>query len=170
MIRTSIRRISNKAIPYEPVPKNKYNQVRSQFNFKPDPTPGLVHNPPAAIVNPSMQIPKMFLPANDPRRNLETKRGFSKEIIDLMPIVDEAKFVPRAPYTQETAEQIRELRDSDPDNWTLHKLARRFKLNISSIGTIIGKQGTSVRNPVKEMSARSFEKARREKLWHTNQY
>lgn len=87
MIRTSIRRVSTKSIPYEPIPKNKYNQVRSAYNFKPAKNDGFVYSPPAAIIKPQMITPYIFLPENDPRRELAKQHRIDPKIVAEMPII-----------------------------------------------------------------------------------
>ncbi|KAK6893805.1 U6 snRNA-associated Sm-like protein LSm7 [Candida tropicalis] len=107
MFRTTIRRVSTKSIPYEPIPKNKYNQNRSVFNFKPVPTEGLVYNPPAAIVKPYMQTPYVFLPPNDPRREFAKQNCIDPSIVKEMPVIREFKAAHQREYNQQQDRRYR---------------------------------------------------------------
>ncbi|EGW32167.1 mitochondrial ribosomal protein MRPL20p [Spathaspora passalidarum NRRL Y-27907] len=170
MIRTSIRRISNKSIPYEPVPKNKYNAQRSQFNFKPQKTSGLVHNPPAAIIKPYMQTPNIFLPANDPRRHFNTapSQNFTQQDLEYMPVLKEYKPQGQRDYsiTAETIDAIKKLKESDPENWTLSKLSKEFNIEARKLVHFLRPDKKEKISEHKILS----ERARRKELWLRNEY
>ncbi|RLV90492.1 hypothetical protein JA1_004524 [Spathaspora sp. JA1] len=168
MIRTSIRRISNKSIPYEPIPKNKYNAKRSQFNFKPQKSQGLVHNPPAAIIKPFMQTPNIFLPPNDPRRQISTgpSQNFTQQDLEYMPVLREYKPKGERDYsiTAETITAIKNLRASDPLNWPITKLSKEFKIDVKKLSHFL-------REPTKSNEDQILsEKAKRKQLWLRNEY
>ncbi|KAK6881486.1 U6 snRNA-associated Sm-like protein LSm7 [Candida tropicalis] len=132
MFRTTIRRVSTKSIPYEPIPKNKYNQNRSVFNFKPVPTEGLVYNPPAAIVKPYMQTPYIFLPPNDPRREFAKQNCIDPSIVKEMPVIREFKAAHQREYnvTAETITKIKQLIKEDPERWTSKAISKEFNIEL----------------------------------------
>ncbi|KAI3403317.2 FUR1 [Candida oxycetoniae] len=140
MIRSSIRRLHNvsrgsETIPYVPVPKNKYNIKRSAFNFKPQAQPGLIYNPPAAIINPSMQTPYIFLPQNDPRRELAKANRIPDEIIADMPIIRQFKAPNEREYSisRETVEEMKKLAAQDPERWDLKALSKKFNIEMRKL-------------------------------------
>ncbi|CAL1207887.1 unnamed protein product [Candida parapsilosis] len=137
MIRSSIRKVhhASKEIPYQAVPRGKYNPKRSAFNFKPKPIDGLVHNPPAAIINPSMQTPYIFLPPNDPRRELAKQYRLSEDVVADMPVIRAFKAPHEREYTvtKEVVDQIKQLRNEDPERWNLKELSKKFDIELSKL-------------------------------------
>lgn len=135
MIRTSIRRYSAKNIPFEAVPKNRYNQSRSAFNFKPKATPGLVHNPSHAIFQPSQRTPRAFLPPSDPRLQLQDAQSLTREDVEECPLIYNAT---KREYdlTPEIVSEIVELRTQDPATWTVGKLAKKFGIEQHKVNVL----------------------------------
>ncbi|CAK9441743.1 mitochondrial 54S ribosomal protein mL58 [Lodderomyces beijingensis] len=140
MLRSTVRTLHHapkQSIPYVPVPVNKYNAKRSGFNFKPAKTSGLVYNPPAAIVKPSMQTPYLFLPPHDPRRELAKQRSqsISPQVVADMPIIRQFKAPHQREYTitAETVVEMKKLRAENPREWTLRALSKKFNVELEKL-------------------------------------
>ncbi|KAK6457973.1 mitochondrial ribosomal protein subunit L20-domain-containing protein [Scheffersomyces xylosifermentans] len=178
MLRNFIRRSSTSAsIPFEPVPINRYNQVRSQFNFKPKKTQGLIHNPASAIHRPSIKTPRAFLPESDPRRKLNTGPVFTKEQLQDYPIITAYKPQNERDYsvTPEIARKIIELRNEDPKTWTVTKLSKEFGLSIQKVNVFTGILDEHLKTKeVSELTDRQKkrinEKKKRVELWLRNEF
>lgn len=129
-------------VSYESVPKNKYNAKRSAFNFKPNPSQGLVYNPPASA--PSVKkTPKAFLPPHDPRINVlaHTYKVYSQEELQNMPLI--VGYGQNKDYSvdAETALKIQKLRSEDPERWTISKLAKEFDVAQKTVNVIAASNG-----------------------------
>ncbi|EDK45658.1 hypothetical protein PP707_06195 [Acetobacter pasteurianus] len=124
-----------KSIPYQPVPQNRFNPKRSAFNFKPKYTSGLVHNPPSAILQPSVQTPYLFLPPNDPRREMAKANRISPSIIQDMPIIREYRAPLQRDYsiTAETVQKLKQLYAEDPVRWNLKALSKEFNIDMTRL-------------------------------------
>ena len=168
MFRTTIRRVSTKSIPYEPIPKNKYNQNRSVFNFKPVPTEGLVYNPPAAIVKPYMQTPYVFLPPNDPRREFAKQNCIDPSIVKEMPVIREFKAAHQREYnvTAETITKIKQLIKEDPERWTLKAISKEFNIELVKLHYFLrGELEKKLKPQPKVISKRLLDRQKRRELW-----
>ncbi|KAI5956409.1 hypothetical protein KGF54_000884 [Candida jiufengensis] len=176
MIRQSIRRIHNslKDIPYEPIPKNKYNSKRSGFNFKPKTQEGLVYNPPAAIIKPSMQTPYIFLPPNDPRRELAKQQKISHDIILDMPIIRQFKASNEREYniTSETIEKIKALRSEDPQKWNFKELSKKFNIELPKLVYFFKTELSKQKKFKNEINVPKFitDRQKRKQMWMRNEY
>lgn len=137
MLKTFIRKSSS--LPYEPVPINTYNQVRSAFNIKPKRTQGIVYNPPAAISKPSIKTANAFLPNNDPRKT--SKVLFTKDELLKYPVINSYQAQQDRLYdvSSETVKEIAELRRSDPKEWTVGKLLKKFNIPANKVNVFSGK-------------------------------
>lgn len=173
MFRTTIRRVSTKSIPHEPVPKNKYNQNRSVYNFKPVPTEGLVYNPPSAIVKPYMQTPYIFLPPNDPRREFAKQSRIDPVIVKEMPIIREFKAADQKEYnvTAETINKIKQLKQEEPARWTLEAISKEFNIELAKLHYFFrGESKKQVKSQPKVISKRLLDRQKRRELWLRNEY
>lgn len=160
----SLRYISQ--IPYEAKPRNKFNPVKSAFNFKPVPTPGLVFNPPASL--PSVkQTPRAFLPPNDPRRNLPIHKTYTDEELADMPIIHGT--TKKYDVTEETAKEIINLRVSDPQTWTISKLCKKFNVRALFVIALTKDLNTTKTTP-KRLTDPQKEQLKRVKMWLRNEY
>lgn len=134
---TGVRAYSQ--VPYESVPRNRYNAKRSAFNLKPNPTHGLVHNPPASA--PSLKkTPRPFLPAKDPRISVlaDTYKVYSPEELQDMPLIVGYSQDKDYSVDGETALKIQKLRDEDPSQWTISRLAKEFGISQKTVNVIAG--------------------------------
>lgn len=173
MIRTSIRRVSTKSIPYEPIPKNKYNQVRSAYNFKPAKNDGFVYSPPAAIIKPQMITPYIFLPENDPRRELAKQHRIDPKIVAEMPIIRQINAPQERQYNvdADTINKIKELRAADPERWTLKEISKEFNIEMDKLHFFLRSQfPKKPTEPVKVVSKKLLDRQKRKQLWLRNQY
>ena len=105
-------------------------------SFLPDQTQDhIIFNPPSSA--PSVfHTPFKFLPKSDPRRraNLTALFGRSTTIdydgdratVTALPTVRAESQVPRHHLTKEDVEEIRRLRASDPNEWSVSALAKKF--------------------------------------------
>lgn len=137
MFKAAVRRYSIRHLPVETQPKNKFNASRSAFNFKPNPSQGLIYNPPAAT--PSLKdTPKVFLPKNDPRLKVmaDKFKVYSQEELDEMPVIYGAK--KDYTLTPDIIEQIIKMRTDDPQTWTIAKLAAKFNVDPKKVNVITG--------------------------------
>lgn len=149
----STSRLCLKEIPYVSKPRNKYNAERSTFNFKPHPTlnQGLIHNPSQSAPN-LKKTPKAFLPANDPRRTINSvkHKTYSIEELNDMPLIHGYNKEKTYEITPEIVKQIIELRNEDPIKWTISTLAKKFELPKYKVNVISGvsemKQKYDLRN------------------------
>lgn len=134
---SQVRRYALKAVPYEAQPKNKYNAVVSAYNIKPVPTPGLIHNPPAAAPTPT-QTPRPFLPANDPRLKVfaDTFKVYTASELEEMPLIYATQ--KDRLLTREMAEQMVALRREDPAKWTVARLAQKFDVDRKKVNVVTG--------------------------------
>lgn len=176
-----VRKYSIKDLPFESQPKNKYN-ARSAFNLKPNPTQGLIHNPPSAM--PSVKdTPKAFLPANDPRlRFMADKfRVYSAEELQDMPLLYGIRKEKDYSLTPQIVGDIVKLRNEDPEQWTVSKLASKFNVDIKKVNVITGihkeRQEKLLRdlNAVKETwnekrRVARQDKEKRTKMWLRNEF
>lgn len=154
------------AIPFEPVPINQY-KGRSSFNFKPKKTPGLVHNPPSSINKPSIKTPRAFLPMKDPRRSLPVKT-FTKEELANYPLIQAYQAQGERTYdiTPEIVQQIQELRQSDPQEWTISKLSKKFNLPMNKINVLSGSLETpKVQELSEAQQLKQMNRKKRAELW-----
>ncbi|KAK6197451.1 mitochondrial ribosomal protein subunit L20-domain-containing protein [Scheffersomyces amazonensis] len=183
MLRNSIRRSSTQStIPFQPVPLNRFNQDRSAFNFKPPRDKvkniqGLIHNPPAAIVKPSIKTPFAFLPANDPRRSLSRVEVFTKEELKNYPIITNYRTSEERDYntTPETVAEIKRLREEDPSKWTISKLSIKFNLSPHRVNVFAGTLPDHLKKDENEgltplQVKRKEEKKKRVQLWLRNEF
>lgn len=120
-------------------PLNKYNDKRSRFNLKPVILEGLIYNPPAAAPT-YHETPKVFLPKNDPRLKYmsETFKVYSKEELEDMPLIYGLKAEKDYSLTPDVIEQIVALRNSNPNEWTISKLAKKFGVDLEKVNAVTG--------------------------------
>ncbi|ABN67115.1 predicted protein [Scheffersomyces stipitis CBS 6054] len=177
MFRNFIRRSSSSSIPFEPVPINKYNQVRSQFNFKPKKTQGLVYNPASAIHKPSIKTPRAFLPTNDPRRQLNNEAEYTKEQLQHYPIITAYKAQGERDYsiTAEVAKKIYDLRKQDPQTWTVAKLSKEFDIDLQKVNVLTGILDKKLKNNNldglnERQVKKATEKKKRVEMWLRNEF
>ncbi|RCK57525.1 hypothetical protein Cantr_06655 [Candida viswanathii] len=173
MFRTSIRRVSTKSIPYEPVPKNKYNQARSTFNFKPVPTEGLVYNPPAALVKPYMETPYLFLPPHDPRREFAKQKSIDPEVVKEMPIIRQHKAPHQRLYnvSAETILKIKQLRKEDPARWSMEEISKEFGIELPKLYYFFrGERQREIKTKPMVISKTVLDRQKRRELWLRNEY
>ncbi|CAD1813157.1 unnamed protein product [Candida parapsilosis] len=176
MIRSSIRKVhhASKEIPYQAVPRGKYNPKRSAFNFKPKPIDGLVHNPPAAIINPSMQTPYIFLPPNDPRRELAKQYRLSEDVVADMPVIRAFKAPHEREYTvtKEDVDQIKQLRNEDPERWNLKELSKKFDIELSKLVYFLRSDLPKSNKPEDKASVPMYvlDREKRRQMWMKNIY
>ncbi|KAF3988332.1 hypothetical protein FT663_04088 [Candidozyma haemuli var. vulneris] len=139
MFKSAVRRYSLKNLPHETQPINKYNNSRSGFNVKPVRSQGLIYNPPASA--PSYrETPKLFLPKNDPRlKILEDKwKVYTPEELENMPLIYGIKKQKDYSLTPEVVGEILKLRQENPDEWTIPKLAKKFNVDKTRVNVISG--------------------------------
>lgn len=161
-----IRCYSIKSIPFEAKPANKYNAVKSAYNFKPrKPTQGLVYNPPASMVSVS-QTPKAFLPHSDPRKNLGIQKEYSTEEINDMPVIHGT--TKKYDVDEKTALEILNLRSSDPTQWTISKLCKKF--NVSPYFVINISKSAKPSFPAPAFTKRQTEQNKRVSMWLRNEF
>ncbi|KAI5970261.1 hypothetical protein CANMA_000613 [Candida margitis] len=176
MIRQSIRWIHNasKEIPYQPAPRGKFNPKRSAFNFKPKPVEGLVHNPPAAILKPSVQTPYIFLPPNDPRRELAEQYRISEDVVADMPVIRAFKAPHEREYTvtKEVVEEIKKLRQEDPERWNLKQLSKKFDIELSKLVYFLKSDLSKSKKTQDEKNVPKYllDREKRRQLWMKNIY
>lgn len=154
------------AIPFEPVPINQF-KGRSNFNFKPKKTPGLIHNPPSSINKPSIKTPRAFLPKNDPRRSLPVKT-FTKEELADYPLVQDYQAQTNRTYdiTPEVVQQIQQLRQENPQEWTISKLSKKFDLPMNKINTLSGSLETpKILQMTERQQLKVMNRKKRSELW-----
>lgn len=180
MIRNSIRSYSAKAIPYLSLTPNKFNSARSTWNLKPALPQGLVHNPPASVPNAS-KTPKAFLPTQDPRSTRLSHKSYTREQVDDMPVVYASSANPDYSVTPEIVSEIQSLRDSNPQEWTVNKLARKFQVSpafvkvTTSINQVrketLAQQEEAQKQqwPLQKQKAR-IDRKRRVELWLRNEF
>lgn len=191
MLRTFTRTYAQPAkagfesIPYQSAPVNKYNQQRSPFNFKPAKqtgSPQLIHNPPQAI-NSLKHTPKKFLPPNDPRHALPIKANqfYTREQLDDMPLISEYLQKKSYTLTPDIVEKIQQLRNEDPQKWTIRKIAKELDIDIMKVNVFTGinkDRQQQVANEIselqinwseKKLNARNDRKKRTE-MWLRNEY
>lgn len=139
MIRSAVRKYSLKSLPHELQPKNKYNAQRSAFNLKPVRSEGLIYNPPASAAT-YKETPKLFLPKNDPRHKiLEGKwKVYTQEELDNMPLIYGIKKEKDYSLTPDVVQEILKLRQENPNEWTIPKLARKFNIDKTKVNVISG--------------------------------
>lgn len=160
---------------------NKFNSARSTFNLRPSLPQGLIHNPPASVPN-SKNTPKAFLPSNDPRKNLVKHRTYSAAQVENMPVVFGSKITDKSyELTPEIVQQIQDLRISNPSEWTVNKLAKKFNTtsNFIKVTTSISEdRKTKLSNelesvkqnwPAQKQTAR-INRKRRVELWLRNEF
>lgn len=126
-------------VPFESVPRNKFNAKTSAFNLKPNPTQGLVHNPAASA--PSLKkTPRPFLPASDPRLTAlaDTFKVYTPEELQDMPLIMGYKAEREYTVDKDTALKIVKLRTEDPDTWTIRKLAQEFGVDRRFVNVVTG--------------------------------
>ena len=122
--------------------KSTSARTKRALNIRPHPSfvadeaqDHIIFNPPSSA--PSVfHTPFKFLPKSDPRRraNLTALFGRSSTIaydtdrasVALPPTVRAESKVPRHHLTKQDVEEIRHLRESDPDTWSVSKLAQKF--------------------------------------------
>lgn len=139
MFRRFTRNYSIKNIPHQTKPQNKYNAHRSTFNLKPVHHDGLIYNPPASA--PSYyETPQLFLPKNDPRLTVlaEKYKVYTKEELDDMPLIYGIRKQKDYSLTPEVVEQIVSLRNSNPHEWTISKLAKKFNVEPEKVNVVTG--------------------------------
>lgn len=175
----SIRSYSSKVPTLTKVP-NKFNAARSAFNLRPVLPQGLVHNPPASVPN-SKNTPRAFLPTSDPRYNLISHRTYTAEEVQEMPVVYGSKAEKSYEVTPEIVKQIQDLRDSNPSEWTVNKLAKKFNTSpeFVKVTTSIAKERSTGLSqeldalkqqwPVQKQRAR-INRKRRVELWLRNEF
>lgn len=173
---------SLKALPFQPVAKNKFNDKRSTFNFKALPSKGLVYNPPAAIISPAIKTPKAFLPKNDPRLKLEGKfKTYTSEELEDYPIIYGYSKEKSYNITPQMVKQIVELRNQNPAEWTISKLAKKFGIDQMKVNVITGLNKQRVEQigeeldafkktwPTSKLNSREDRK-KRVSMWLRNEY
>lgn len=179
---TAARRYSIKSLPFELQPKNKYNAARSAFNFKPKPTQGLIHNPPAAM--PSLKdTPRTFLPANDPRLTImaDKYRTYTPEELNDMPLIYGISKEKDYSLTPEIVEKIVKLRNEDQDKWTISRLAAEFKIDARKVNVITGVNKEKQQKLVRELEAlkqtwaekklaAKLDRSKRTDMWLRNEF
>ncbi|KAL6451302.1 hypothetical protein SBY92_002642 [Candida maltosa Xu316] len=177
MFQRSIRRVSStsksKSIPYQPIPRNKFNQTTSAYNLKPVPTEGLVYNPPAAIIKPYMQTPYIFLPENDPRRPLAKQQRIKPEIVNEMPIIRKYNGPNEREYnvTAETILKIKELRSKDPQRWTLKEISKEFNIELVKLHYFFrSEKEKKVEQNTGIISKKLLDREKRRQLWLRNEF
>lgn len=176
MIRQSIRSVHNtsKEIPFQAVPRGKFNPKRSAFNFKPKPVEGLVHNPPAAILKPSMQTPYIFLPPNDPRRELAKQYRLSEDVVADMPVIRAFKAPHEREYavTKEVVDQIKQLRKEDPERWNLKELSKKFDIELTKLVYFLKSDLQKVNKTQDETNVPKYvlDREKRRQMWMRNIY
>ncbi|KAI4186541.1 MAG: hypothetical protein L6R41_003415 [Letrouitia leprolyta] len=109
-------------------------RVNSDPSFNPSTTTDqlqhqVIFNPPSSSPSP-YHTPSAFLPPNDPRRSLLTQahdhaNPYAQPKQPLPPPVKKS-VEKRYHLKEEEIEEIRRLRQEDPDTWTRNKLARKF--------------------------------------------
>lgn len=170
MLRSFIR---CQLIVHEPKITNLYKGT-SGFNVKQVRTPGIVYNPPHAIKGPSLKTPKAFLPKNDPRKTLPEKTYTPEELADY-PLIQEYKLLNERVYdvTAETAQEIKQLRHSDPKEWTISKLSKKFNIPPYKILRFAG----PIEKPKEEIPevwtrqlGVKLDREKRRKMWQRNEY
>ncbi|CAN3356261.1 large ribosomal subunit protein mL58 [Diutina catenulata] len=127
-------------VAHEASPVSRYSAKSSaKFNFKPKPTQGLIHNPPHAIHKPVMKTPTAFLPASDPRKQLPAKQYTAAEL-ESYPVIHAHRAVADRAYdvTPETVAEIVKLRQEDPTQWTISKLAKKFGVAQNVVNVVSG--------------------------------
>lgn len=182
MLRKCIRCYSIKNIPVQTQPKNKYNEARSRFNLKPVPLQGLVHNPLVSLPSPN-NTPRLFLPENDPRvKVLELKfKKYSPDEINDMPLIYGMPKEKTYNITPDVAKEILRLRNEDPNNWTVRKLAQKFGISVSAANVLSGYNKSRYHEIQKELdevkktwsekkSVSRNDRRKRVQLWLRNEY
>lgn len=96
----------------------------------------IIYNPPSA--SPSVYItPSLFLPKDDPRRTpsaaaaAEGKKGKEK-----LPPPLSKPYEKKYHLTETDFEEIRALRNSNPNTWTRRRLAEKFNTSSLFIGMV----------------------------------
>lgn len=149
MIR-GVRRLSSRSVPHETQPRSKYNVRSSAFNIKPVPTQGLVFNPPASMPSAN-NTPRAFLPPGDPRveRLREFQKSYTPEEVANMPLIYGIKAEKEYNVTPDVVAEVRRLREEDPAQWTVNKLARKFGIS-RMVANVITQESRTRQSQIKE--------------------
>lgn len=163
-----LRQYSIKSLPFEAKPANKYNPVKSAWNFRPKtPTNGLIYTPPASI--PSVhQTPHAFLPDSDPRKKLGIQKSYTKDQIEDMPII----YGHSKSYEVDgaTALEIQNLRSSNPQEWTVSKLVKKYNVNPHFIINLTKDIKPKVKGVSPKLNTRQLDQKKRVQMWLRNEY
>jgi hypothetical protein len=141
----------------------------------------IIFNPPSSA--PSvLHTPFKFLPKEDKRRNILSTHAAQKPSTTYLPppIIQQKPGYQRHHLTEKDVEEMRRLKDSDPQGWTKHKLAKKF--NCSSLFANIVCESTPEQKAYakqkleaakekwgpKRRAAREDRQKRRE-LWHRDE-
>lgn len=110
--------------------QSTYQRSKSRLNVKPDPSflpttteqyDHIIHNPPAS--QPSVyHTPSIFLPSSDPRRDFQPPTASSKTLPEPVRQPYEKKYH----LTEAQISEMRQLRLSDPMQWSVTKLAKKY--------------------------------------------
>ncbi|EGV65129.1 hypothetical protein PSN45_005131 [Yamadazyma tenuis] len=164
-----VRAYSVKSLPFEAKPVNKFNPVKSAYNFRPKtPTNGLVYAPPASLTSVK-QTPNAFLPQSDPRKNLGVQKTYTEGEVNDMPVI----YGTTKSYhvSQETALEILNLRTSDPSQWTISKLCKKYNVNphfIINLTKDFKPKAREAENP--QLSKRQLDQKKRVQMWLRNEF
>ncbi|KEY72099.1 hypothetical protein S40285_04483 [Stachybotrys chlorohalonatus IBT 40285] len=93
----------------------------------------IIYNPPASEASP-FHTPFIFLPPNDPRRealvrmreNPGAPSNLASKEADLSPEMKYHRRTPRYHLTAEHIQEMRRLRNEDPLQWSVGRLAKKF--------------------------------------------
>ena len=82
-----------------------------------------------------MQTPYIFLPENDPRREYAKQYRLSEDVVADMPVIRAFKAPHEREYTvtKEIVDQIKQLRNEDPERWNLKELSKKFDIELTKL-------------------------------------
>ncbi|EXJ89794.1 hypothetical protein A1O3_02861 [Capronia epimyces CBS 606.96] len=115
--------------------QSSYRRARSKLNIKPDASflpskteqhDHIIYNPPPSMPN-IYHTPNIFLPNNDRRKVIpdpET-RQLQLQLSHELPAL-KGQREKRYHLTEKDVEEMRELRKTDPTQWTVNRLAKKF--------------------------------------------
>ena len=134
--------------------KSTARRTRSKLNIKPDsdflPTKTeqhdhIIHNPPPSMPN-VLHTPNIFLPKNDPRK---VEASPSQTLAPTMFKPSEKRYH----VTEAQADEMRALRNQDPTEWSINKLATKYDCSHLFVKAVLGKLAFGTKKMQKDVAA-----------------